>query len=98
MYSGLWAGKPSRAVAVGHPANFAACSKDAVCFFPSAVLPVASIFSMLADRPPLGVQGVGHPLMADGSEEGALPDVRGADARRREIARPNGVTCGFQPV
>ena len=32
-----------------------------MCFLPSSVLPVASIFSMLIDRPPLGVFGVGRP-------------------------------------
>ena len=41
--------------------NFTACSSDAVCFRPSAVRPVASILSVLTDRPPLGVFGVGQP-------------------------------------
>jgi hypothetical protein len=40
-----------------------ACSRLAVCFFPSAVFPVASIFSIDMERPPLGVFGVGHPTV-----------------------------------
>jgi hypothetical protein len=53
------------AIGVGQPVNFTACSSDAVCFRPSAVRPVASIFSMLTDRPPLGVFGVGQPVNCD---------------------------------
>ena len=44
--------------------NFTACSSVAACFLPSSVLPVASIFSIVVERPPLGVQGVGHAVNA----------------------------------
>jgi len=47
-------------IGVGHPLNFTACSSDAVCFRPSAVLPVMSIFSVDMLLPPLGVFGVGQ--------------------------------------
>jgi hypothetical protein len=50
----------SPTVGVGHAVNFTACSRLAVCFFPSSVRPVASIASMLTLRPPLGVFGVGQ--------------------------------------
>ena len=49
------------AIGVGQPENFTACSRLAVCFLPSTVRPVASIFSVLTDLPPLGVFGVGQP-------------------------------------
>lgn len=39
--------------------------------------------------PPLGVLGVGHPIKS-------LSDVRGADARRAGISRPDGVALSFQ--
>jgi hypothetical protein len=76
---------------VSHVANFTACSKLAVCFAPSIVLPVASILSVLVDRPPLGVHGVGQ-----GDKVRPLPDVRGTDARRAGIDRPDGVVLCFQ--
>ncbi len=74
---------------VGQPTNFTACSSDAVCFLPSSVRPVASIFSGLMDRPPLGVAGVGHPVEP-------LPEVRGADAVCAQNNRPDGVTFCLQ--
>jgi hypothetical protein len=74
---------------VGHAENFTACSKLAVCFLPSIVAPVASIFSAEVDRPPLGVQGLGH-------EVEALPDVRRTDAARSKYRRPNGVVRSLQ--
>ena len=84
--------RPSRqslVVGVAQPANFTACSKLAVCFLPSTVRPVASIFSMLTERPPLGVFGVGHP-------EQSLTDVRRADARSAQIGGPDGISQRLQ--
>lgn len=71
------------------PQNFTACSKLAVCFRPSTVFPVASIFSMLTERPPLGVHGVGHPVKS-------LSDVRGADAVCAQYSRPDRVAIRLQ--
>lgn len=51
----------SRVVGVAQPANRAWCSSDAVCFLPSDVSPVASIFSVDIERPPFGTHGVAHP-------------------------------------
>jgi hypothetical protein len=47
-----------------------------VCFFPSSVLPVASIFSGDIDRPPLGVLGVGHAASVAASCKSAPPVPR----------------------
>jgi hypothetical protein len=74
---------------VGQPANFTACSRLAVCFLPSAVLPVASIFSIDIDRPPLDEIGVGHPVET-------LSDVRCPRACSAQICRRSGVACAFQ--
>jgi hypothetical protein len=57
----------SESVALGEvqALNFTACSSVAACFLPSAVAPVASIFSVETDRPPpLGVHGLGHAASA----------------------------------
>src|SRR3990167_884494 len=82
-------GPPVGRFGVGQAANFTACSNDAVCFHPSAVLPVASIFSIEHDLPPLGVFGLGH-------EEQPLPDVWRPEARSAQIRRPDGVTRSSQ--
>jgi hypothetical protein len=63
----------------------------AACFFPSAVRPVASIFSGLTERPPLGVHGLGHPVHA-------LALVRRAETTRRGTYRPDGVRDAFQVI
>lgn len=47
---------------------------------------------------PSVARGVFQHFESDRPEEGSLADVRRADARSRNIARPNGVVCGFQSV
>jgi hypothetical protein len=79
---------PSCWKGVGQPVNFTACSRDAVCFFPSTVRPVASLFSIGIDRPPEGVFGVGHPVQS-------LSEVGRADAVCAEYGRPEGVAFAF---
>lgn len=101
----------SAALVVGHVANFTACSRVAACFFPSAVLPVMSIFSMLVDLPPaLGRVGVGHdeqPLSNVRWPEGdGLPPLLIsthepsprflARARSAQIGGPNSISQDFQ--
>ena len=89
---GLWVAPcawSSRVAGVGHIANFAACSRLAVCFRPSVVRPVASIFSTDMERPPFGVQGLGH-------EPQSLSPMGRADAVCAQYARPNRVVSRFQ--
>ena len=69
-------------------ANFTACSSEAACFLPSSVLPVASIFSVLIERPPLGVHG-------DGTEVQSLSDVRSTRAVCAQYGRRKGVALRF---
>jgi hypothetical protein len=80
---------PSVFRVVGQPANFTACSRLAVCFFPSSVRPLASIVAGSTLRPPLGVFGLGHPVQP-------LPDVRCPDARSAQIGGPDGISQLFQ--
>ena len=87
----------SCAVGVPQPANFTACSRLAVCLRPSVVRPVASIVSMLTERPPDGVAGVGQPLTSatvlrhERPEQPAQSGLRGrlgdADAAGPQVER-----------
>jgi hypothetical protein len=83
----------SSARGVGQFANFTACSRLAVCFFPSVVRPVAS--AVETERPPLGVFGVGQPLR---DEPKPLPDVERARHWTWETHRPDGVVFSLQVI
>src|SRR6185503_5725797 len=78
----FFSGSPlfSTAVGVGQPASDAA---------PSRSMPPVCLSVDLVLGPPDGVFGVGHPCKA-------LPDMRRADARNRQIGKPAGISPVFQ--
>jgi hypothetical protein len=93
----LW----SRAEAVAQPASCATPGSATVTFRPSDVRPEAEVpCGHLCPPAPFPTVGDGQPafgsVQGDSAEEEPLADVRGTDARSRQIGRRDGVRCRFQ--
>ena len=83
----------SRAAAVGQGARLA-CNTRLVRLTP--IRPSCRLRSRKRSAVPPASREAGVAQLTAGHEEQPLSDVRGADARSRQIGRPDGVAFGFQ--